>query len=109
MVAYLFGETAKNFYLIHHTDEWIEYVTRSQRGDCCLEILPELLPSREEMERELDWEQGLVGPELMDRWLERHAAAPFDFDRGLDDNRSRRRTRPSFTFWRARASSAGWR
>ena len=40
MVAYLFGEVAKNFYLIHHPDEWIEYVTRSQRGDCCVEIDP---------------------------------------------------------------------
>ncbi|OFX42021.1 MAG: hypothetical protein A2X03_10805 [Bacteroidetes bacterium GWA2_40_15] len=36
MVAYLFGEVAKNFYLIHNQDEWIEYVSRSQRGDCCL-------------------------------------------------------------------------
>ena len=36
IVAYLFGEVAKNFYLIHHPEEWIEYVTLSQRGDCCL-------------------------------------------------------------------------
>lgn len=96
MVAYLFGETAKNFYLIHHTDEWIEYVTRSQRGDCCLEILPDRLPSREEMERELDWEQGLAGPQLMDRWLERHAAVPFDFNRGLDDESLSAQNPPEF-------------
>lgn len=85
MLAYLFGEVAKNFYLIHHPDEWIEYVTRSQRGDCCIEIDPDRLPPREVMERELDWEKGLAGPDLMSRWLERHDARFFDFNRGLDD------------------------
>ena len=29
--------------------------------------------------------EGLQGPELMDRWLERHGAIPFDYNRGLDD------------------------
>jgi hypothetical protein len=37
------------------------------------------------MERELDWEQGLAGPALLDRWLERAGATPFDHQRGLDD------------------------
>jgi hypothetical protein len=85
MVAYLFGEVAKNFYLIHHPDQWIEYVTRSQMGDRGFEIDPERLPQREAMERELEWEQGLAGPELLNCWLERHGARPFDFNRGLDD------------------------
>jgi hypothetical protein len=60
-------------------------VTRSQRGDCCVDIAPERLPSREAMERELEWERGLAGPELMDRWLERHGAAPYDYNSGLSD------------------------
>ena len=38
MVAYLFGEVAKCLYLVHHPDQWIEYVTRSQGGDRCREI-----------------------------------------------------------------------
>jgi hypothetical protein len=85
MVAYLFGEVAKNFYLVHHPEEWIDCVTRSQRGDRCVEIDPERLPVREAMERELDWERGAAGPELMNTWLERFGAVPFDYNRGLDD------------------------
>jgi hypothetical protein len=85
MVAYLFGEVAKNFYLIHHPEQWIEYVARSQLGDRSVDIDPDCLPSREAMERELEWERGSKGPELMDRWLERHGARPFDYSRGLDD------------------------
>lgn len=85
IVAYLFGEVAKNFYLIGHPEEWIEYVTLSQRGDCCFAIDPERLPPRAEMERELEWERGMAGPELLARWLERHSAAPFDYNLGLDD------------------------
>lgn len=85
MLAYLFGEVAKNFYLVHHPDQWIEYVTRSQQGDGCVEIDPLRLPSREDMERELDWERGLSGPQLLDAWLARHRATLFDYNRGLDD------------------------
>ena len=85
MVAYLFGEVAKNFYLIHHPDQWIDCVTRSQRGDCSVNIDLDRLPPREAMERELEWERGLSGPGLLDAWLKRHDAAPFDCDRGLDD------------------------
>jgi hypothetical protein len=85
MVAYLFGEVAKNFYLIHHAEEWIECVRRSQAGDRCFEIDPDRLPSREEMEREIDWERGSAGPERLAAWLERYNATPFDFNRGLDD------------------------
>jgi hypothetical protein len=85
MVAYLFGEVAKNFYLIRHPDRWIECVTRSQRGDCCFAMDPDRLPSREAMEQDADWERGVSGPDLLDRWLERCGAAPFDFNRGLDD------------------------
>jgi bifunctional UDP-N-acetylglucosamine pyrophosphorylase/glucosamine-1-phosphate N-acetyltransferase len=85
MLAYLFGEVAKNFYLIHHPDRWIEYVTLSQNGDRSVELDPDRLPSRQEMEGELPWERGSSGPDRMDRWLERHGAAPFDYNRGLDD------------------------
>ncbi len=85
MLGYLFGEVAKNFYLIHHPDRWIEYITLSQRGDRCVEIDPGRLPPREAMEGVLDWERDLAGPELMEAWLDRHGAVPFDFNRGLDD------------------------
>lgn len=85
MVAYLFGEVAKNFYLIHHPDQWIECVTRSQRGDCSIDINPELLPDAEAMENDFDWEKGIAGPQLMNLWLERFGAVPFDYNRGLDN------------------------
>ena len=86
MVGYLFGEVAKNFYLIHHTDQWIECVSRSQRGDCCFSIDPEALPSQYEMLRDMEWEKGYSGPELMQQWLERGEATPFDYNRGLEDD-----------------------
>jgi hypothetical protein len=85
MVAYLFGETAKNFYLLHHTVEWIDCVTRSQRGDCCFDIDPDCLPSRHEMEKQSDGEESASGPDLLTRWLERFGATPFDYNQGLDD------------------------
>lgn len=85
VVAYLFGEVAKNFRLIHGPERWIEQVTRSQRGDRCVDIAYESLPTREEMESELDWEGGVAGPERLNRWLERFGATPFDYNRGLDD------------------------
>jgi hypothetical protein len=85
MVAYLFGEVAKNFYLIHHPEQWIEYVTRSQCGDCCADIDPARLPSRKAMETELDWERAVEGPARLNLWLDQVGAAPFDFNRGLDD------------------------
>lgn len=85
VVAYLFGEVAKNFYLIHHPEEWIEYVTLSQRGDCCFGIDPGRMPCRADMERELDWERGISGADLMEHWLERYGAEPFDYNQGLDD------------------------
>jgi len=86
MVAYLFGEVAKNFYLVHHPTEWIEYVTLSQRGDRSVEIDPQGLPSRAAMEGELEWERGATGPERMNLWLDRHGATPIDFNQGLDDD-----------------------
>ncbi len=85
MLAYLFGEVAKNFFLIHHPDQWIEYVTLSQRGDRHAELDPERLPDRADLERTLDWETGHSGPQLLDRWLGRHGAVPVDYNRGLDD------------------------
>jgi len=85
MMAYLYGEVAKNFYLIHHSDQWIEYVTRSQCGDRSLDIDPASLPSADAMMKAADWESGLSGPDLMNAWLDRYAAQPVDFNRGLDD------------------------
>jgi len=85
MVGYLFGEVAKNCYLIHHPDEWIDLVSRSQRGDRCFELDPEGLPSHDEMRGELAWERSLSGPALMERWLERFGATPFDYQLDLDD------------------------
>jgi GTP:adenosylcobinamide-phosphate guanylyltransferase len=85
IVAYLFAEVARNFHLIHHPDEWIDSVTWSQRGDRSVDLDPARLPTRAEMERALPWEAGLSGPALLDRWLERCGALPFDYQRGLDD------------------------
>jgi hypothetical protein len=85
MVAYLFGEVAKNFYLIHNPGQWIDCVTRSQRGDCCFEFPMNQFPSPEEMMVELEWERGTKGPQTLDRWMERFGAKPFDYNRGLDD------------------------
>ena len=62
-----------------------EWVTRSQKGDRSVSIDPERLPSREAMHGELDWERGRSGPDRLNLWLERFAATPFDFNRGLDD------------------------
>jgi hypothetical protein len=84
MVAYLFGEVAKNFYLLHQPEEWIECVTRSQQGDRCFDIDAARLPDRAEMESQMAWERGAAGPELLQRWIERYGT-PFDYNRGLDD------------------------
>jgi len=85
MVAYLFGEVAKNFHMIHHPHEWIECVTLSQRGDCSTEIDIDALPNGAELEGSFDWERGTTGPDLLNRWMERIGAKPFDYNRGLDD------------------------
>ncbi|MBM4074919.1 MAG: hypothetical protein FJ267_04670, partial [Planctomycetes bacterium] len=85
MVGYLFGEVAKNCYLIHHPDQWINCVTRSQMGDRCFDIPLESLPSKEAMMGDFDWEKPFSGPTLLDQWLKRFGAKPFDYNRGLDD------------------------
>ncbi len=85
MVAYLFGEVAKNFYLIHHPEDWIDCVTRSQRGDCCFDIDPARLPEKQVMEKPIDWEKGVTGPELLNLWFEKSGARPFNFNKELDD------------------------
>jgi hypothetical protein len=85
MVAYLYGEVATNFHLIHHPDEWIATVSRSQQGDRCFDIDPDRLPDREEMLAELAWEAGREGPALLEAWLTRVGATPFDYNCGLDD------------------------
>ena len=85
MIAYLFGEVAKNFFLIHHPEQWIETVTRSQRGDRSVSIDPTDLPDRAAMEEEFAWEAPLYGRERLNGWLERFGATPFDFNQGLGD------------------------
>jgi len=96
IVAYLFAEVARNFHLIHHPDEWIESVTWSQRGDRSFDIDPERLPTRVDLEKGLEWERGLAGPELLDQWIERVSATPFDYQRGLDDASLAAKTPPDF-------------
>jgi molybdopterin-guanine dinucleotide biosynthesis protein A len=86
MAAYLFCEAAKNFHLIRHPDDWIQWVSRSQWGDRAFAIDPARLPDKAAMMSALDWEKGLSGPALMERWLERFGAEPFDFNRGLQDS-----------------------
>ncbi len=85
MVAYLFVEVARCFRLIHEPARWLDHVTRSQRGDCCLDIDPSALPDADALLREADWERGLAGPERLEAWLRQVRATPFDFNRDLDD------------------------
>lgn len=85
MLAYLFGEVAKNFHLVHHPEDWIATVTASQRGDRCVEIACDSLPERAEMEKPRPWEEGAEGPALLARWLKHCNARPFDFNQGLSD------------------------
>ena len=85
MLAYLFSEVAKNFFLIHNPERWIECVTLSQQGDRSIALDPDRLPDRLAMEGEFDWEKGLDGPQRLAAWLERHGAVSYDFNRGLDD------------------------
>jgi hypothetical protein len=86
MLAYLFGEVAKNFALIHQPGRWMEWVTRSQRGDRSLEIEPAQLPRRAALESELPWERAATGPARLDRWLAEVGAMPFDYQQGLTDD-----------------------
>ncbi|MFM7845919.1 MAG: hypothetical protein ACKPEY_17050, partial [Planctomycetota bacterium] len=85
MVAYLFAEVAKNCYLMHHPEEWIRCVTSSQRGDCCVTIDPQQLPSQQTLLKIADWEASYVGPALLEQWLKRCQAKPHDFNRGLSN------------------------
>ncbi len=86
MVAYLFAEVAKNCYLIHHQNQWIEMITRSQKGDRCFTIPISNLPERKAMESILPWEENTQGPDRLNLWLKKMEAVPFDFNKGLDDN-----------------------
>lgn len=99
MVAYLFSEVAKNFFLIHHPDQWIACVTLSQQGDRSIAIDPARLPDRAALEGEFDWERGLDGPAKLAAWLERHGAAPYDFNRDLDDGTLAAAEPPEFHRW----------
>jgi GTP:adenosylcobinamide-phosphate guanylyltransferase len=85
MLAYLFAEVARNFQLIHQPDQWIEWVSWSQRGDRAVDIDPRGLPPGDTMAGTLAWEVGTEGPTRLERWLEHLGATPFDYQRGLDD------------------------
>ena len=85
MLGYLYGEVTKNCYLMHHPREWIACVTASQRGDCCYDIDPRMLPDAKTMLAENAWEKSAGGPELLRLWLERFGATPFNYNAGLDD------------------------
>ncbi len=99
MLAYLFSEVAKNFFLIHHPGQWIECVTLSQQGDRSMAIDPARLPDRSAMEGELGWEAGLAGPARLVAWLERHDARPHDFNRELDDLTLTASEPPAYHVW----------
>jgi molybdopterin-guanine dinucleotide biosynthesis protein A len=99
IMAYLFGEVAKNFHLIHHPDEWIKCVTRSQQGDRSIAIDPQRLPERTVMMAQLDWEKDCAGPERLARWLERHGAVPYDFNQALSDQAIADEAAPAFHDW----------
>jgi len=85
MVAYLFAEVTKNFYLIYHPENWIEYITHSQRGDRSVNIDFNKLPTKEEMEKILEWEMDIESVELLELWLKHFDAKPVDYNKGLDD------------------------
>ncbi len=99
MLAYLFSEVAKNSYLIHHPEEWIECVTRSQGGDRSWAIEPTALPDRATMETPLAWEQGLTGPARLEGWLHHAKAVPHDVTLGLHDAELSTETPPEFHRW----------
>jgi hypothetical protein len=85
MVAYLFAEVTKCFHLVHHPDDWIGSVSRSQMGDRWFSVAPDRLPSREAMSRPLPWERHLEGPGLMEEWLVRCGTEGHDFGLDIDD------------------------
>ena len=59
MVAYLFGEVAKNFHLIHHPEEWIEYREYVWIDDA----LPTgAAPQGSEQEKSWLWNEAPAGP-----------------------------------------------
>ena len=99
MVAYLFSEVAKNFHLIHHPEEWIPSVTRSQWGDRSIALDPARLPPLPELLTRQPWEAGLEGPELLQAWLTRHGAQPYDFNQGLGDAALASDPPPEFHRW----------
>ncbi len=99
MLAYLFSEVAKNCFLIHHPEQWIDCVSRSQLGDRSVALDPEKLPDIAAMIGPLEWERELRGPALLDAWLERSRAMPYDFNAGLADADLSADTPPEFHRW----------
>jgi CTP:molybdopterin cytidylyltransferase MocA len=85
VVAYLFAEVAKCFHLVHHPEDWIAGVTRSQAGDRWFIIDADALPSAAAMSRPLPWERNFEGPALLEEWLSRFGAEPHDLNLDIDD------------------------
>ena len=86
ILAYLFGEVTKNFYLIRHPEQWTDYVSRSQRGDRCFDIDYNTLPDRAEMKQQLKFEEAATGSGRLDLWLQQFNARPVNFNAGLEDD-----------------------
>lgn len=86
ILAYLFGEVTKNFYLIRHPEQWTDYVSRSQRGDRCFDIDYNALPDRAEMMQQLNFERDATGSVRLDLWLKHFNARPVNFNAGLEDD-----------------------
>ena len=85
IVTYLFAEVAKNYALIHQPEQWIQWVTRSQRGDRTMDIDLDRLPARDLLAQLQPWERSVHGPARLRAWLEYLGAVPFDYNRDLDD------------------------
>jgi GTP:adenosylcobinamide-phosphate guanylyltransferase len=85
MLGYLYAEVVKNCYLIHHPESWIQCVGQSQRGDRCFDLEIHSLPDKQTMLRAQAWETSATKWDLMERWLERSHAKPFDYNAGLTD------------------------
>ncbi len=96
MIAYLFAETVRNFWMIHHPQEWIRCVSLSQRGDKCFSIDPHALPAKEEMQERFEWEEQYEGPRLLDAWLSRFGAVTVDYNEGIRDEDLLAGTQPDF-------------
>lgn len=96
MVAYLFAEVVRNFHCVFHPEAWIGDIRHSQRGDRSVDIDWSRLPSRADLETELEWEKPYAGTARLNVWLTKYGATPFDYNCGLDDASLAPDARPDF-------------